>query len=107
MIGYNCCSAAPWPKSSSTFGIVTMRNEASGDASSRIEAFGLRGKLHSDGPTRHVQLDASPSEESGTWGARHTVVNKVPQGIISLVHRSSPSRCLYELSYCSVMQQAE
>src|SRR5262249_58138205 len=76
-------------------GMQHLRDEATGDTASRIEAVWLRGKLHGDGPTRHIQLDAPPSEESGTGGPRQTVVDKVPQGIISLVHRPSPSRCLF------------
>src|SRR5215471_7415769 len=75
--------------------IEHLRDEATGYDSSRIEAFWLRCKLNDDGPTLNVKLDAPPSEESGTWGPRQTVVDKVPQWIISLVHRSSPSRCLF------------
>src|SRR4029434_6781374 len=92
-----------WPNG----GTKHVRNKAPGDASSRMEACGLRGKLHSDGPTRHIQLNATPAKESGAWGARQTVVHKVPQWIISLGHRPSPSRCLSALSRCSGMQQAD
>ena len=55
-----------WPNG----GIEHVRNEAAGDASRRIEAVGLRGILHRDGPMCHVQLDTPPSEESGTWGGQ-------------------------------------
>ena len=55
-----------WPNG----GIEHLRNEAAGDASRRIEAVGLRGILHRDGPMCHVQLDTPPSEESGTWGGQ-------------------------------------
>src|SRR5262245_418116 len=82
-------------------GIEHLRDEATGYDSSRIEAFWLRCKLNDDGPTLHVKLDAPPSEESGTWRPRQTVVDKVPQWIISLVHRSSPSRCLFAAGPCS------
>src|SRR4029450_11081260 len=79
-----------WPNG----GIEHLRDEAPGDAARRIEAFWWRRELHGDGPTLNVKLDAPPAEELGTWGSRQTVVNKVPQGIISLVHRSSPLGCL-------------
>src|SRR5262245_21384841 len=63
---------------------------ATGYTPSRIEAFWLRCKLNGDGPTLNVNLYAPPSEESGTRGPRQTVADKMPQWIISLVHRSSP-----------------
>src|SRR5215468_6515341 len=87
-------------------GIEHLRDEATGYDSSRIEAFWLRCKLNDDGPTLHIKLDAPPSEESGTWGPRQTVVDKVPQWIISLVHRSSPSRCLFAASSCAAERYA-
>src|SRR5262249_48470285 len=75
-------------------GIEHLRDKAPRDASSRIEAFWRWGKLHRDSPTLNVKLDAPPSEESGTWRPRQTVIDIVPQWIISLVHWSSPSRYL-------------
>ena len=51
-------------------GIEHLRDKAPRDASSRIEAFWRWCKLHSDGPTLNVKLDAPPSEESGTWRPR-------------------------------------
>ena len=61
-------------------GIKHLRDEATGDASSRIEAFWRRGELHGDGPTLNVQLDAPPAEELALGGPGKRLWTKCHRG---------------------------